>query len=110
MENPIITVAIPPIIIWPSAPILNKPALKASEIPNAANIRGVAAIKVSEIAFKDPKEPTKRLLKATIILLKFSPVANRKIEPINKARIVAKIGIRKISSKSKFSAINFVFK
>ena len=50
------------------------------------------------------------LLNATIILPKVSPVAKRKIDPINKANIVAKIGISKISSKSKFSAINLVFK
>ena len=52
----------------------------------------------------------KRLLNATNILLKVSPVAKRKTDPINNANSVAKIGINSISSKSKFSATNFVFK
>ena len=59
IEKPIITAAIPPIIICPSAPMLNSPALNANAIPKAAKIRGVAAVKVSEIAFNEPNDSIK---------------------------------------------------
>ena len=55
--KPIITAAIPPNIICPSAPILNRPALKPTAIPKAAKINGVAAVNVSEIEDSEPKDP-----------------------------------------------------
>jgi hypothetical protein len=52
----------------------------------------------------------KRLVKATTIFSKVSPVARRNKQPIIKAKSVAKMGIRRISSKSKFSDIIFFFR
>ncbi len=107
IEKPTITVAIPPTIICPSAPILNNPALKANAIPKAANTSGVAAVKVSDKALNDPTEPINRLEYATNILEKLSPVARRKKHPISSARMVAKIGTNKISLRFKLSVTSF---
>ena len=87
--------------------MLNSPALNANAIPKAAKINGVAAVQVSEIAFNQPNDPIKRLVKAIKIFSKVSPVARRNKQPIIKAKSVAKIGISRISSKSKFSDIIF---
>ena len=82
-------------IICPSAPMLKRPALNAKEIPNAAKTKGVAAVKVSEIAFSEPNDPIKRLVKATNIFSKVSPVASRNKQPIIKAKKVAKTAAKK---------------
>ena len=57
MENPTATAAMPPAIIWPSAPMLKSPARKPSATPRAASVTGAAAVSVSDSAESDPNDP-----------------------------------------------------
>ena len=54
----------PPTIICPSAPILKSPARKPIAIPKAAKMSGVDAVRVSDKADIEPKDPINREISA----------------------------------------------
>ena len=56
----------PPMTIWPSAPMLNSPAWKPTATASPARISGVAAKSVSEIALtRAERTDEQRLVRAT---------------------------------------------
>ena len=50
----------PPMSIWPSAPMLNRPARKPMATESPVRISGAAATRVSDQALTDPKAPWNR--------------------------------------------------
>jgi len=57
--NPTRTAVMPPMVIWPSTPMLNRPARNPSATDRPAMIRGAAAVSVSEMALIPTKAPLK---------------------------------------------------
>ena len=47
----------PPMSIWPLAPMLNRPAWKPTATAKPARISGLARVSVSDSAAQLPKEP-----------------------------------------------------
>ena len=56
-EKPTMTAVIPPMSIWPSAPMLNRPARKPIPTARPAKMSGAAAVRVSDTARRPPNDP-----------------------------------------------------
>ena len=68
-------------------------------IPRAARIKGVAAVKVSEIADNEPKEPKNKAINALRAISELDPEKINNSKPRDIAKKVAITGIRIISWK-----------
>jgi hypothetical protein len=55
--NPAMTAVMPPIVIWPSAPMLNRPARNPMATAKPARISGAEVVKVSDIDLIPTKAP-----------------------------------------------------
>ena len=100
-ENPTTTAARPARSSWPSAPMLNRPARKASATPRPARISGAAAVSVSDSAYSDPNEPVNMATYAAPIAGSLTPVRNMITPPMARAMITATAGTTTSSPKSK---------
>ncbi len=60
IEKPTSTAVMPPMSSCPSPPMLNRPARKATATARPVRMRGVASVRVAEMARSDPTEPWSR--------------------------------------------------